>query len=376
MTLTKPLISVKSSAAQIIQHNHISTVSVLETFLCLFVIFIHISSDVIINGSQPGIFTGLIFLCGKAVSFVVPAFIFSSAVKLTMKYKDTPIDYWKFLKNRLKNIYVPYVIWVIVYYAYFVFLRHYFKFSFIEMFRYILIGDLAAHFYFIIVIMQFYLLMPVLLACCKKAAPAFGLATAFLITLAFRMFADNCLGPFVSAYRSSVFVFFLVFWVMGIYCALYYDRFVAFIKKSAVWWLIIFVAIAGPHLVLSYMQYRGMIVYWQAEVIHYIFCLTSTLGFYSFLTILTPFFEKYFNPFKLAGGISYYVYLSHVLFIFIIDQVIVDLDFSVLMRFGLRASSVYVMSFVLCYLYVISKKRIKSFVGTNWPNRSHQGRVV
>lgn len=353
--------SLKAAKGVTMEHSKkkIFTISVLETFLCLFVIFIHLSSDVLIHTNPQSVFTGFIFFCSKAVSFVVPAFIFSSAFKLTMKYKNEKVNYFLYLWNRLKNIYLPYVIWVVIYYIYFVYCLQYFNFSITDLLRYIVSGDLVAHFYFVIVIMQFYVLMPTILLLCKKKSPKVIGSIAFVITLLFRIFAYKNTNLFTSLQASYVFIFYLIFWVSGVYFALYYEKLYSFLKKTAIWWILLFVVVAFAHLTMSYLQFRNIIFYDLAEYVHYLYCVTAIIGFYCILTVTSPFFTRHFAPFRLVGNISYYIYLSHILFIYMIDHFIQDLSLSVLVRFGIRFITVYVTSITLSYLYFLCKKNMR-----------------
>ena len=157
----------------------------------MYVIMIHVLSDCI-NDYMPGSFlSAASFFLSRSLTFAVPAFIMSSGIKMLNKFSGEPLYYFKFIAGRINKIYIPYILWSIIYYLYFVFHRHYFDFSIVDLLGYLLTGDIAAPFYFIIVIMQFYLLMPLWLSFCKRIRPSAGILTAAALTVLSKYLARN-----------------------------------------------------------------------------------------------------------------------------------------------------------------------------------------
>ena len=338
--------------------KNISVITVLESFLCAFVVFIHIASEGISNARVGGLFWSALFVCTKLVSFVVPAFIFSSAFKMAVKYKDKKISYLKFIWDRIRRIYIPYLGWVLIFYLFFVYRMQYFAFDLPELLRYMLNGTLVAHFYFIIIIMQFYILMPLLLWCYKKMNPALALVLAFAISLAVRLLNQYHTEYFTLLDAPSICFFYLVFWTMGSYAALYYNRFAAFIKARRARILAAAAVVAAVHISLSYSQFAFAYDYSFAEAMHLIFCIAMTLGLFVFLEVLTPVFERCMGFFKTVAGVSFYIYLSHILVIFITDIYLQRYAIPLIPSFLIKAALTYTIPFVLSLTYVRAKRGI------------------
>ena len=96
-----------------------------ETLAPIFVILFHVN-----NMSIPNLYFAydsyvFLFLTSRLVSFIVPGFIFASGLKLSGKYYDDNVKlrYFPFMRNRILKIYIPYILWVVIYYFYYVSLR-------------------------------------------------------------------------------------------------------------------------------------------------------------------------------------------------------------------------------------------------------------
>ena len=91
----------------------------MNSFLCLCVVMIHLTSAPL-GALEVGSFLHmLIFAVNKLLCFSVPAFIFLSGLKLYASYHDKQIDLKRFYIGRVKKIIVPYIISVIIYFLYF-----------------------------------------------------------------------------------------------------------------------------------------------------------------------------------------------------------------------------------------------------------------
>jgi len=345
------------------QRKNISIITVFESFLCAFVVFIHVVSKGIIEGRVGGTFWTTLFVCQKLVSFVVPAFIFASALKTAIKYAGsnkrlTVPEYIKFMWGRILRVYIPYLVWVFIFYLYFVYDLKYFEFDMRELVRYTLKGTLVAHFYFIIIIMQFYILMPLILWCCKRVNVVVALVAAFEISLAFRLLNQYHTEYFKLLDASSVCFFYLIFWVMGTYAGLHYEKFAAFIKSQRLWLAAHAAAFAAAHIYLSYKQAVYGYHYAPSETVHLLFCVAMTIGFIAVLDMLMPLFERCMGFFKAIAGVSFYVYLSHILAIFAADKYTSKYELTLMQSMIIRTAAAYILPFALSFLYVWAKKKV------------------
>ena len=337
----------------------IDEITVFEDFLCLFVIMIHTVSVCITNYVKPGIISSLFYIFSRFLTFAVLAFLFSSGLKALYKYKNCvgQFNYAGFILDRVKKIYVPYVICVILYYLYFVFRLNYFPFEISELFRYIFYGNLSAHFYFIVVIMQFYLLMPLWHLICTKIPFSLSFFAALLITYITRLCLVDVFPGFM--YFDRIFPYYSVFWVTGCYAGYNYDRFTEIISKykSAVYLSALLVT---SHVFLQYLNFCNIIVYKYREYVHVIFCLVFTVAFYLLVTDSIVLFKKLMPVLKKTSAITFYIYLIHVLVIFECNYLMDSLQIiSTTQRFLIRTFFAYTISFTSSSIYVSAKKKIK-----------------
>ena len=92
------------------RRKKLTEISSFETVLCLFVVMIHVLSDSIASYPKGSFLSAISFLFSRALTFVVPAFIMSSAIKFAHAYSEGEFRYFSFLKRRITKIYIPYLI--------------------------------------------------------------------------------------------------------------------------------------------------------------------------------------------------------------------------------------------------------------------------
>ena len=163
--------------------------SVLNVILALLVIFIHISSNPVSVLDKTQLPYMIVLTLWRLSQFVVQGFIFLSGLKMFLN-KGDDFNYKKFYVSRFKNIVIPYILWVIIYYVYFwhhgYFLPDQNHAS--ELAKYVLKGNLVSHFYFVVTIVQFYALAPVWVFVARKTKPVLSIAASLVITVIFAMF--------------------------------------------------------------------------------------------------------------------------------------------------------------------------------------------
>ena len=106
----------------------ITEVSIFEFFLCMFVILIHVLSEGVSIFPSGAYFQSYFLPSQRLTTFAVPAFVFTSALKLFYKYSENKFTYFSFLLNRIRKIFIPYVLCVILYYIVFVYIFNYYDF--------------------------------------------------------------------------------------------------------------------------------------------------------------------------------------------------------------------------------------------------------
>lgn len=360
----------------------ITEISVFEFFICMFVILIHLLSegtDVFPKWSGLSV---VFFSLTKLMTFAVPGFVFTSAIKQFYKYGGRKFNYPKFLLGRFLKVYIPYVVAVCIYYAVFVYvldLDGFDSFDFRQLLGFILRGDISAQFYFVILIVQFYVLMPLWILMGKSESNVLGIsliAVSLLITILSRMFfvqASSGIVTFLSGlklpfanpfagmdttqikltlggYTNKVFTSYLVFWVAGMYIGMNYDKFAELVQESRPVIYIGWLVLALSHCILSYMQFAGLIRYSFEPVIVVFFCLFSIFGFYLYADGLTVSLEKMGKGVLTSiAGASYDIYLIHCLIITIVYYYLGHIEVeSTLQRFWTAAGITYGFSIIFC----------------------------
>lgn len=338
----------------------ITEVSVFEFFLCMFVILIHLLSEGVDTFPKWSFSSVLFSSLTRITTFAVPAFIFTSSLKLFYKYGDKrKFSYFRFVKDRFIKILCPYLFWALIYYIVYVFVLNIYKYDLEEMFGLIISGNLSAQFYFVILIIQFYLIMPIWLSISKFKSKIFTgilIALTFVITVLFRMYY-----PYTLAIHK-VFPSYLIFWVLGMYVGLNYDTFIKFISHHKpviyVGWLIL----AISHCVLSYIQYGGLITYTFSPLIVVIFCFFSIFGFYSYARELTLSLESRGKGLLTSiSQASYDIYLIHCLIIVTLGKILTDLDIeNIWQRFLIIGFATYLISIIFSVLQATIYANFKS----------------
>lgn len=323
----------------------------MNILMCMLVIFIHVASWSINSLDINSIKYFALMVPWKLSAFVVQGFIFLSAVKLFSSSK--PLDYEKFLVGRYVKIIAPYVIWVIVYYVYFINHEFYaYVFSWDQFGQYLFFGTLCSHFYFIITIMQFYFNMPIFKWLVSKVNGVLLVVASVVLTALFKQFVH-------FQYDDRVFVAYLCYFVIGAVIGKNYEKVTAVLKR--IWWLLFipFAIFAFGDVLFTYRAAHGS-VFAYSELLHLGYCISAIFFFFAFFL---RFFEgkQLWRVVALADKSSYGMYLSHILFVYIANDIIrenniTDMAHAFAVRFGIT----YGATLVLCMSYTLVKEKIKN----------------
>lgn len=246
-----------------------------------------------------------------------------------------------YIFGRFKKIYIPYVVWNIIYYLSFISIG-YVQGNVKDFLSYLWIGNLSSPFYYVIIVMQFYLLLPLWVWLVKRIPWYCSVITAVLITLLSQQFSPVLKQLGVSFdYMDRVFPSYLLFWVAGLYVGKYYDLVSNSLRKSKR--IIIFTAI--PVLIFI------LLSYWQSAFQVYVLNLnyfkpfSDCLSIMILLTLCITIRDA--NP-SWAGilqkiySASFFVYLSHCLFLTWGTLLLKDLGVS-------HLSTMLLLRMLICY---------------------------
>lgn len=310
---------------------------------CLLVILIHVLSLGISMAEPTSWQLAVIYFPWRLSAFVVPAFLFSGGVKMSLAFGDRfdGREYVRYLWGRVKKIYLPYLVWNIIYYVCFMGIG-YVRGELSELLRYILVGNLTSPFYYIIIVMQFYLLQPLWFWLVKRIPWYIGGICAVLITF-LSLQGNSILNLFgVSfGYWDRVFTSYLIFWVLGLYVGRRYTAFTRSLCKAGGG----MVLAAGTVLVFTLMAY----VQYSRKV--YFFDLGPSKIFTDCLSILILLWvsrklvegtSKLKGILRYIHGASFFVYLCHCLFL--------TLGTHYLQVYGVNNLTILLICrFVICY---------------------------
>ncbi len=288
----------------------------MNAIACLLVILIHVLSIGISSVTPSSWQAAVIYFPWRLAAFVVPMFLYTGAVKMALHFMDRELTlggYLRYMLQRIQKIYLPYVLWVVIYYA--CFLRiGYVRGEGREFFSYLLLGNLSSPFYYIVIVMQFYLLMPFWLWMVKHIPAYLALGVSLLTFFFMQQFSYILsLGGIDFPYSDRIFLTYLLFWVAGLYVGKHYKLVAASLSGGlgqAVCGGVVLVC-AG----LAYLQYSGRSLGLNLNDVKLVADLLSIALVHAVCLRLAC------APGTLRRGLerlyqsSFFVYLSHCLFL-------------------------------------------------------------
>ena len=277
----------------------------MSVLLCFCVVLIHLGHTPLagLSASHPGFVAA--FAVNKLLSFAVPAFLFLSGHKLFARYGNAPLSIGRFYLGRLKKIVLPYLCAVAVYFMYF-YAKGWVLLA--DLPEYILLGTLAAHFYYIVIAVQLYLLFP-LLRLCVARRPYLALGVSFLVTLLLQQ-----TNPF--AYADRFFGSYLFYFILGAVFARdhWVEKGIPLARGAAALCL----PVGAIHAWLSYRQTVGGIGYSLYGTVNFIYATLATVAVFGICIRSVARAPRLSLSRPVAAG-SYGIYLYHLMVIFVLQ---------------------------------------------------------
>ncbi|MFZ5642699.1 MAG: acyltransferase [Bacillota bacterium] len=275
--------------------------------------------------------------------FAVPAFVFVTGAVLFYNHYER-INYSSFLLKRIKDIFVPYLLWTCIYEYYLngvptVTIQWLNEFA-----KIIITGTGIYHLWFVIMIFQFYLAYPLLLSSFKQIRNSISTRTGLFTTTSLLIslyaslmwlsysyipvkdihFSSFYAQSFLIEYRDRNFLFYLFYFVIGGMAGVNITKWRSFISRSVSWNIFLFAAL---YILVGYELLSGMLAgridfnystplkpsmfFYAASEILLIYGLALTIVKYkSFITVLLS---------KL-GNYSYGGYLAHALVLIVVAK--------------------------------------------------------
>ena len=327
-----------------------SEISLLNILMCMLVILVHVISWTLGDMDKSSVQYGVMLLTSRLSQFVVQGFIFLSAVKLFSSKKET--SYEEFLFGRYKRVVLPYILWVVVYYVYFVFTYGY-TFTAGKLLEYLIFGTACSHFYFVIIIMQFYLNMPVFKWLFKKVNPWLLCILAVAVTAFFKQYAH-------FQYDDRVLFAYLCYFAIGAAVGRNYEKVKACLKQKFYLAAILFVLFAFLDGGFTYRAQVHGITFEYIELVHIAYCIFATLFFFGLFALIAD--GKRLPKFlALVDRASYSIYLSHVIFIYIANALAERLEiFGMTEKLLFRGAFTYIITLGSCMAFAYISEKIKN----------------
>lgn len=346
---------------QLIQKpGRVYEISLLNSLFCVIVIFIHILSFAVASYPVNTAQFIAVMIPWRLSSFVVQGFLTLSGIKLFLTRKEH-FDYAKYYKSRAKAILLPYLLWSVLYYDFYILFYGYTPS--IKFFAgSVLSGYIASHLYFIVIIVQFYLLTPLWRKIVYKLSPKVVLPIAFVLTLLCEKYMPQVIsGIFPNlnyTVNDRVFTTYLFYWLVGCYIGDRYEKFKGLVLKYSKYVYIVFGIITALNV---YLSYRALCLYDSIPYLNYVwatYAVCATFFTYTLaLSLPKSFYEgKVFEFIKKIDRSSFTIYLCHMLVILLVNMHLQKFGIqSTAVSLLLRLATVYPL--VFAFSFYITKNR-------------------
>lgn len=329
------------------------SVSIMNTVFCLFVMTIHILSEALEGYAAASFQHYAVTVLWRALSFVMQGFVFLSGYKLILKKED--FSYGRYILGRLKTVVLPYTIWFIIYYIFFV-VKGYFDFNIRELIKYFFVGNLVSPFYFIAVIMQFYILAPLWRLLVKKINPVLLIAVSFVITVFCTQYFPLLLNKagIVFKYNDRVFTSYLIYWILGCVCS---ELNIKKVKTPKIFKVLVTIAFGVLLLCDTSLYCIGGMGYHLLETVHLLYAI---FAIFFFKQICERFDGKVLPAgIKLLDRSTYRIFLCHCLFIFAVNGLMTKSEISsISLRLIIRFIIVFAVSIAFSMVIQKLKERL------------------
>ncbi|OAB41454.1 acyltransferase [Paenibacillus glacialis] len=318
-------------------------------------------------GLHDGVLMTLFLMAAK---FAVPVFIFITGMVLFYNYEGQ-FNYFSFLRKRLSDIIIPYVLWSLVYFS----LNYGWNEGVIQQgwkwFLMLFTGKGSYHLWYVVMIFQFYLLFPVFryvifkvrrmippgvyIVCIICTGLLFVWLTDHIFTIGDLMAGIQLPGiaAMFTKYVDRNFIFFFFYFVLGACAGLRPDLWREWIRKGKWIYVSCFLVLFGYYtyiVIESFQTPSGMVINFNKvnllRPLMVFFLVSSICVFYQLAMWMNERGGTRYNKIILSiGKYSYGAYLAHALMLRV--SYTFDVQFFVYWPVIFRM----LMSFVICVLF-------------------------
>lgn len=338
----------------------------MNVLCCLLVVFIHLCSAPLNRLQLSSMQYLTVFVPWRIASFAMQGFLFLSALKLTLKYQRTPFHYGTFLLRRLTTVYLPYLIWTVLYYLMFVAVG-YFPFSLKDLAVYLLSGSVSAPFYFIIVLLQFDLLFPLLRRLARRIHPMLLCCGALALNLIFVRFQGSLFPDF--RWFDRTITTYLIYPVMGCAAGASYAQFREKMHKRGMLLLVLATLCGAVDCSWTYAETIGFYHFSHLEVTHMLYCIMAILAVFAAMRYIAPAMAD-FPLCAQINGASYHIFLSHCMVLFLAGKVLQMRGLS------LRTGPYFVFTAIVTYSIPLAGSVLYQYIKRRFFHTGQEGPTI
>lgn len=335
----------------------IKEIDYLRAFSTLFVLLIHLTSTYL-NYSPDSYTYKIISFFNRTLTFVVPCFLFISALVMTYQAKNLEkINWVKFTLKRLSKVLIALILWSAIYLHYLGTINLLTK---EKIYEHLLTGNVFYHLYFLPIIIQLYLLFPLIWLGIKKISKIkVSLPVSFSICIVLGILFQTF---FSYTFRLNLFKTFPYFYcliftyslpiIMGIWIGFNYNEVKNFFNKYFLILLLVLTILTHPYKEKLFISP----IYWVS------------------ITLTLTYLLRYIKNSKILNEISkksFIIYLSHPLFMSILDNelnyqminitnsVFANYCINLFIRFAIILTTSYLLALIWSLIKkIIPKKKI------------------
>lgn len=346
--------------------QRISYLGFYRAFAIMAVVAIHATSTAVAHYPKQTLDHQFYFFWNSFLQFAVPAFLFLSSLVLFYNYSArTNEQGWKlkFYKKRLLYVFVPYLVWSLIYFVVKEWLAgeqplaHWPRLA-----EQLLTGRAHTHLYFFLIILQFYIVFPWLLALTryrlvKRYFPLFFVAGQAVFYALHLQFHFERLGSLLPSY--------LIVIGFGAWAGLNYE---AALKTLRAWKIALLLAlmaggavfIYGGGMIKSMFASDSFVAYALLFVFRNLFTLSACL----LLLLVCAWIERRKRPaaervtkvLNSLGTVSFGVFLIHPMVLLFWRR---ELAAPLLQHFSLGIAMSYAAALLLSWMFAVGLRKVK-----------------
>lgn len=270
---------------------------------------------------------GMIYNFSK---FGVPIFVFITGMALFYNYNQQ-LKYGTFMKKRVSDILVPFILWNFIYIMYVFSTFNLFALDWATLYKEFITPKIGYHLWYIIMIFQFYLLYPLFLKMVKwidttRNKRRISLITLFILYVIYLWLSYHYLPLHISEYplwlqqilneRNIFFISYIFYFIFGGFAALHLNKFRDWVTKSTSWNSFLFFALL---IWVTYELFAGLKSFHSLDFSNtlkptvFLFVMSEILILY-LLAMLIAQYKTYVNKIlTFIGTYSFGAYLIHAL---------------------------------------------------------------